>query len=101
MKVIALTSADENTMAAVAEQLVAASADRGLQLSVLIGIRDAHEAQAVYATHGELWRIGTDDSKPELDALVDRTLSDTHFQRLPHHVEHALERFLNKTRISA
>jgi hypothetical protein len=102
MKIIALTSADEAAMAAVAEQLLTASRVRALNLSVLIGIDNAHQAQAVYAECGELWRIGDDDSRPELDALVDREIVNhphpTHLEIL---IEQALQRFLGKTRVAA
>lgn len=101
MKIIALTSANEAAMAQVAEQLLAASTQRGLQLSVLIGIQDAQEAQAVYSNHGELWRVGEDDGHPELHALIDCQISDATPLRTTREVEQALDRFLNKTRVAA
>jgi hypothetical protein len=102
MKIIALTSADEAAMAAVAEQLLNASRTRALNLSVLIGIDNAHQAQAVYAENGELWRIGDDDTRPELDVLVDREIVNhpqpAHLEIL---IDQALQRFLGKTRVAA
>jgi hypothetical protein len=79
MKNIALTSANEHAMARVAELLLDASRARaGCPLAVHVGINDAHAASLVSQADAtsELWRIGTDDSRPELDALVDREISD-------------------------
>jgi hypothetical protein len=77
MQVIALTSANEAAMQAVATQLLETASAGQLQLSVLVGINSAQEAQAVFQGKGELWRVGLDSSKPELDELVDRTISAT------------------------
>lgn len=101
MKIIALTSANEAAMAAVAEHVLAAAQAQGLQLTVSVGIQDAHAAQAVYREGGELWRIGEDDSRPELDALVDRVISDAGPFKMREDVEKALSRFLGKTRVAA
>lgn len=102
MKTIALTSANETAMASAAEQLLAASRDRGLNLSVLIGVANAHQAQAVYLDHlGELWRIGEDETHPELDALVDRQIDDSTAGILQRRVDEELEKFLGKTRVAA
>jgi hypothetical protein len=77
MKVIALTSANEAAMQAVATQLLETAHAGQLQLSVMVGITCAQEAQAVFQGKGELWRVGLDSGKPELDDLVDRTISAT------------------------
>lgn len=100
MKIIALTSANEAAMAQVAEQLLAASKKHDAALSVLVGIKDAHEAQAVYSQAGELWRIGEDDSHPELDTLIDCQIDDTAPLHMARRVDQALHRFLNKKVIS-
>lgn len=101
MKIIALTSANEAAMAQAAEQLLEAIADGQLQLSVSVGITDAHAASAVYSGGGELWRIGEDDQRPELDALVDRTIDDTTPARLAHDIGQALGRFVGKLQVAA
>lgn len=101
MKMIALTGANENTMAAACEQLLSASTHGDLKLSVAVNVHDAVGAQVVYADGGELWRIGPDDSRPELDVLVDRQLADDTPARLEAEVDRALARFLGKTRVAA
>lgn len=101
MKIIALTSANEPAMSAACKQLLAAATHHRLQLSVLLGVKTALEAQAVYADSGELWRIGVDDSKPELDTLIDRAVDDSSPERMAREVDQALQRFLNKTVVAA
>jgi hypothetical protein len=101
MKIIALTSANEATMAAVAEQLLTASSEGALKLSVLLGIQNAHEAQAVYADSGELWRIGEDNTHPELDTLLDCQINDNAPLLMARQVDQQLLRFLTKTRVAA
>jgi hypothetical protein len=100
MRVIALTSANEPAMQAVATQLLQASTDGGLQLSVIVGVNDAHEAQAIYCGGGELWRIGDDDTKPELDALIDRAIDDSSPARAAAETATALRRFCTKQHIA-
>lgn len=100
-KFIALTSANELAMSAAAEQLLAASSGRGLQISVSVGVKDAFAAQAVYAHGGELWRIGEDDGAPELDALIDCQIDDSTPSILSRRVDEELERFLGKVRVAA
>jgi hypothetical protein len=96
MKIIALTSANQAAMAQVAKQLQATIKMRDAALSVLVGIQDAHEALAVYSLAGELWRIGEDDSHPELDTLIDCQIDDSAPLHMARHVDQALHRFLNK-----
>lgn len=96
MRTIALTGANEPAMQSVAEQLLESAAAGGFQLSVLIGIKDANEATAVCHSHGELWRVGDDDSKPELDALVDRAIDDSAPGRTAIEAAQALRRFMTK-----
>jgi hypothetical protein len=98
---IALTSANEPAMSAVAEQLIRASARAPFPLALMVGVRDAQAAQAIYADGGELWRIGDDDSRPELDALVDRTINDSEPELMARQVNVALDRFLGKVRVAA
>lgn len=96
---IALTSANEQTMATVAEYLIARATRECVPIVVHIGVNNAFDAQAIYVTAGELWRIGEDDSRPELDVLIDRAIVDG--PRLIANVDEALHRFLNKTAIAA
>ncbi len=100
MKVIALTGANPITLHQVHTQLLQAITHAGVRASVLADVRNAHEAQAVYGEGGELWRVGDDDTKPELDVLIDRTLPDATPERLADATRQALHRFLNKTNIA-
>src|SRR5205085_3692218 len=93
-------SANEAVMQAVAGQLLQAAHEGQLQLSVLVGVKDAHEAAAVYAGGGELWRIGEDESKPELDAMVDRAIDDSSPARTATETAIALRRFVTKRHIA-
>jgi len=100
MRVIALTSANETAMQAVATQLLQAASDGKLLLHVVIGVKDAHEAQAVYCGGGELWRIGEDDSTPELDALIDRAIDDSSPGRMAVETSIALRRCFEKVNVA-
>ena len=100
MKVIALTSANEHAMQSVATQLLQAATAGQLQLSVMVGVKDAGEAQAIFAGKGELWRIGDDETKPELDALIDRAIDDSTPARLASDTAQALRRFMGRTNAS-
>lgn len=101
MRMIALTSAGEATMATAAEHLLARITARGIAAAVTVGISTAHEAQAVYAEHGEIWRIGDDSTRPELDALVDRAIDDSTPARMLSELDAALHRFCSKTQVAA
>jgi hypothetical protein len=96
MKVIALTSANEAAMQSVATQLLQAATAGQLRLSVMVGIKTADEAQAIFHGQGELWRVGEDDSKPELDALVDRAIDDSAPARMAAETAQALRRFVTR-----
>ena len=98
--VIALTGAHEAAMTAAAKRLLQHANVRHLQLSVLVGIRTAHDAQAIYSNGGELWRVGQDDGHPELDFLLDRWIDDAP-EVFIDRLDAALEEFLGKTRIAA
>lgn len=100
MQVIALTSANEPAMQAVATQLLTAASTGQLRLSVLVGVNDAHQAGAAFSGHGELWRIGADESKPELDPLVDRAIDDSTPDRLAIETAQALRRFMTKAGVA-
>jgi len=98
---IALTSANEAAMKAVATQLATAAVARRLQLAVHVGVNDAAQAEILYREGGELWRIGDDDSRPELDALVDREIDDSSPGRMAADADQALDRLLGKVRVAA
>jgi hypothetical protein len=100
MQVIALTSANERAMQAVAAQLLGAATTGQLRLSVLVGVKTAHEAAAVFQGGGELWRIGPDNGKPELDPLVDRAIDDTAPGRMASEVAQGLRRFMTRAAIA-
>lgn len=97
---IALTSANESAMKAAAEALLTAAAARKVQIAVVVGVDTALDAEAVYRSSGELWRIGADETRPELDFLVDRWLEGNP-GTIRHDVHHALDQFLCKPRIAA
>jgi hypothetical protein len=101
VRTIALTSASDAAISAVTHQLLAAAAGQQLRLNVLQGVKTALEAQAVYMEGGELWRIGDDEDKPELDALVDRNLDDVTPEVLANETAWAWTEFVNKTRVAA
>ncbi len=100
MKIIALTSANEDAMAAVAEQLLRRQHAVAPPLSVLVGIDNAHQAQAVCTPSCELWRIGEDETHPELDALIDCQIDDSAPLLMARQVDQQLRRFLTKTRVT-
>lgn len=101
MRVIALTSANEAAMHAVASQLLQAASTGQLPLSVMVGVKNAEEAQAIFSGAGELWRVGLDSGKPELDALVDRDISDMSPVRLATETAQALRRFVTRGNLQA
>lgn len=100
-KTLALTGAMETSITAAAHQLLELAARDGVQLALLQGVSTAHEAQAVYADSGELWRIGADESKPELGFLVDRWIQSDDMQQLHANIAEAWGEFTGKTRIAA
>lgn len=99
MRVIALTSANEAAMQAVASQLLRAASTAQLPLSVMVGVKNAEEAQAVFSGAGELWRVGLDSGKPELDALVDRDICDASPVRLASETAQALRCFVTRAHL--
>jgi hypothetical protein len=103
MNTIALTGANEPTMNRVADLLRKACDTAGMKIDVRVGINDAHQASLVYQQHptSELWRVGADDNRPELDYLVDRWIDDVTPQDLAISTSRALSQYVNKTRISA
>jgi hypothetical protein len=100
MQVIALTSASEAAAAQAAEQLLLAAHDVQLQLTVMPYVTEAAQATSVYCGGGELWRIGHDETKPELDPLVDRWIDDSTADKMRAGVDKALREFLQKKAIA-
>lgn len=98
LRAIALTGRDAAAMATVAQQLTLRSTERNLGLSLYLDVRDVNEANAVYTAGGELWRVGYDLTRPELDKLVDRLIvTDTDEQTLHAQVDYCLGLFLAVT----
>lgn len=98
---IALTGADEGAMTTVTAHLTGLIAERGNSIVVLMGVRNAHEANAVYANHGELWQVGDEPSSDELGPLVDRTITGSTPEHLRICTRQALDGFTGKTRVAA
>lgn len=95
LRAIALTGRDSTAMAIVAQQLTLRSTERNLGLSLYLDVREVAEANAVYTAGGELWRIGYDLTRPELDNLVDRQIeSATDEATLQAQVDYCLGLFL-------
>jgi hypothetical protein len=92
MKIIALTSANEEAMASVAAQVLQLATDRRLPIAVMVGVNTAHDAQAVFCGRGQLWRIGEDSTHPELDALIDCQISDAAPLLMARQVDEAVRR---------
>jgi hypothetical protein len=77
---IALTGSDMHAMAAAAEILLEQLVAAGIACAVLLYVNDLEQAAAIRATLragdvGELWRIGADSLRPELDGCVDAHLA--------------------------
>lgn len=95
LRAIALTGRDSTAMAAVAQLLTLRSTERSLGLSLYLDVSDVAEANAVYTAGGELWRIGYDLTRPELDPLIDRQIeSATDEETLHAQVDYGLGLFL-------
>lgn len=95
LRAIALTGRDSTAMAIVAQQLTLRSTERRLGLSLYLDVREVAEANAVYTAGGELWRIGQDLTRPELDLLIDRQIeSATDEATLQAQVDYCLGLFL-------
>jgi hypothetical protein len=98
--IIALTSANEPALETVTPWLLDAAAKKRLRIQVLQGVKVAAEATSIYSQGGELWRIGEDASKPELDALVDRAIDDSSRLRMAADCATAFDSFLSKARVA-
>ena len=95
LRAIALTGRDSSAMAAVAQQLTLRSTERGLGLSLYLDVREVSEANAVFTAGGELWRIGQDLTRTDLDKLIDRQIeSATDEATLHAQVDYCLGLFL-------
>lgn len=101
LRVIALTGANQAALSAVATQLLQAASAGSLSISVMPGVATADEAAAIFNGRGELWRVGEDESKPELDYLVDRAIDDSSPARMAVETAQALRRFLTKGQLQS
>lgn len=97
MIAIGLTGMQPDTQCLVAAQLLQRVTEKGKPISVCLGIVAAEHAGVIYAGGGELWRIGQDPSRPELDPHVDRVIDTSCDEAtLIDRVDHALGLFLGK-----
>jgi len=102
MSCIALTGRDRPAMNAVAELLTARISVKGLAVTLFLDVRDAGEAQAIQRKGSELWRVGQDLTRPDLDQLVARHIDTSCSQaQLTERVDHAFGLFLGKAGVSA
>jgi hypothetical protein len=98
---IALTGMDDAATHVVIETLARGITERDAHVAILGGVRNALEAQAVYANHGELWCVGDEPADDDLVPLVDRTIKGDTPEQLRASTRQALAAFLGKTRVSA
>lgn len=102
LRAIALTGRDSNAMVIAAQQLMLRSTERRLGLSLYLDVREVAEANAVYTAGGELWRIGQDQTRPELDLLIDRQIeSATDEATLQAQVDYCLGLFLASVAVTS
>lgn len=99
MNVIGLTGRNMQSMADVAEQLLAGVTASGHQVAICLYIEDVVQAVALRRNaigFTEIWRIGQDWTRPDLDRaqLVDCTLCDTDPAQLREQVSQRLQRLL-------
>jgi hypothetical protein len=100
MKTIALTGSNDIAVAKVAQLLIDASRTGGFPLQVHVGVDDAHQAATITASapNSEIWRVGFDSTRPELDPLVDRMITDAGpFADTAADTARALRAFMHKT----
>jgi hypothetical protein len=100
MKAIGLTGCDGANQALVAAQLLDRFTTRGLQISVCIGVVTREDAYVIAHGGGELWRVGHDPARPELDPLIIRWV-DTYgeLDDLIARVDERLAEFLGKQQL--
>jgi hypothetical protein len=80
MNVIGLTGANMRAMADVAEQLLALTAAARIAVSVILYVEDVDQVRILRANNlglTEIWRIGRDRTRPELDLLLDAHIDDS------------------------
>jgi hypothetical protein len=99
---IGLTGRELANQEIVAAQLLARVTDRNLPVSVCLGVVTREHAHVIYSHGGEVWRVGQDLTRPELEAHVDREIDTSCDEAtLIERVDHALGLFLGKTRVAA
>ena len=101
MKAIGLTGNENENQAIVAAQLLDRLTQRGLGVSICIGITAIEHAHLIHDAGGEIWRVGNDASRPDLNSHVDRVVDTScEFYQLIERVDHALGSFLGKTEVA-
>ena len=95
---IGLTGREPLHMGLVAHRLLELVTDKQLQIPILIGVTSLEEAAQMTSDDGELWRVGFDLTRPELDSLIDRQIDTAadHATMLQQ-VDYCLGQFLAKT----
>lgn len=95
MKFIALTGL---ALADASAYLAQRVQREGLQISIFIGLETAADAENFGHVSAEIWRIGADESRPELDFLIDRWIDGDTPEQLHAELDKALRAFLAKPR---
>lgn len=91
---IGLTGCEPEAMLVVGTHLQQVAQAHDIPLKVFAGVCNPEEAVVVVGAGGELWRVGFDPGRPELDALIDRQLDTTSMQTLQAQADHCLGLFL-------
>lgn len=91
---IGLTGREPEAMLAVGSHLQQTAQAHDIPLQVFSGVCNPEEAAVVVGAGGELWRVGFDPGRPELDAFIDRQLDTTSLQTLQAQADHCLGLFL-------
>lgn len=102
MKAIGLTGNENENQAIVAAQLLDRFTQRGLAISVCIGIVTIEHANVIHMGGGELWLVGAHHARPHLQAHVDREIDTScDFAKTINLVDQAIGLFLGKTQVAA
>jgi hypothetical protein len=88
--------------AIVAAQLLDRFTQRGLAISVWIGVHEDAEAGLIHMGGGELWRVGVEDPRLAIESSVDRWIETRcDFNTLIAKVDDLIEQFLSKRQVAA
>lgn len=102
MKAIGLSGSDNESQAIVGAQLLDRFTQRGLPVSVCLGIGSIEDANLLHLGGGELWRVGAGSFNPDLVAHVDRLIDiEGDWDDVINRVDQAIEQFVGKTQVAA